>query len=75
MPGDTNVPLYEALHEREEKIRHVMARDERSAGFMADAYARFTNRPGCLNAHRGQVRCTRCRQSPNRTVPPCPSSC
>lgn len=32
VPGDTNVPLYEALQGREDKIRHVMARDERSAG-------------------------------------------
>lgn len=53
VPGDTNVPLYEALHEREEKIRHVMARDERSAGFMADAYARFTNRPGVFECPSG----------------------
>jgi len=43
VPGDTNVPLYEALQEREDRITHIMARDERSAGFMADAYGRFTD--------------------------------
>lgn len=53
VPGDTNVPLYEALQGREDKIRHVMARDERSAGFMADAYARFTNRPGVFECPSG----------------------
>lgn len=53
VPGDTNVPLYEALQLREDKIRHVMARDERSAGYMADAYGRFTNRPGVFECPSG----------------------
>ncbi|MGR3410007.1 MAG: thiamine pyrophosphate-binding protein [Paracoccus sp. (in: a-proteobacteria)] len=53
VPGDTNVPLYEALQGREEKIRHVMARDERSAGYMADAYGRFTNKPGVFECPSG----------------------
>ncbi len=53
VPGDTNVPLYEALREREERITHVMARDERSAGFMADAYGRFTDRPGVVECPSG----------------------
>ncbi len=53
VPGDTNVPLYEALQDREGKIRHVMARDERSAGFMADAYARFTDKPGVFECPSG----------------------
>ena len=41
VPGDTNVPFYTALARTEDNIHHVMARDERSAGFMADAYARI----------------------------------
>ena len=53
VPGDTNVPLYEALQHREDEIRHVMARDERSAGYMADAYGRFTNRPGVFECPSG----------------------
>lgn len=53
VPGDTNVPLYEALQEREGKIRHIMARDERSAGFMADAYGRFTDKPGVFECPSG----------------------
>lgn len=53
MPGDTNVPLYEALQDREDRIHHVMARDERSAGFMADAYGRFTNKPGVFECTSG----------------------
>ncbi|GGB25271.1 acetolactate synthase [Tistrella bauzanensis] len=53
VPGDTNVPFYEALQLRADEIRHVMARDERSAGFMADAYGRFTNRPGVFECPSG----------------------
>jgi len=53
VPGDTNVPFYEALQEREEQIRHVMARDERSAGYMADAYGRFTSKPAVFECPSG----------------------
>ena len=53
VPGDTNVPLYTALAEAKGKIQHVMARDERSAGFMADAYARISNRVGVFEAPSG----------------------
>lgn len=53
VPGDTNVPFYEALQQREGAIRHVMARDERSAGYMADAYGRFTNKPGVFECPSG----------------------
>ncbi len=53
VPGDTNVPLYTALQEREGEIRHVMARDERSAGFMADAYGRLTDKPGVFECPSG----------------------
>lgn len=53
VPGDTNVPLYDALREAQGRLRHVMARDERSAGYMADAYARLTNRPGVVEVPSG----------------------
>lgn len=53
VPGDTNVPLYTALSRTEKNIRHVMARDERSAGFMADAYARISNKVGVFEAPSG----------------------
>ncbi len=53
VPGDTNVPFYEALQLHEDEITHVMARDERSAGYMADAYGRFTNRPGVVECPSG----------------------
>jgi thiamine pyrophosphate-dependent acetolactate synthase large subunit-like protein len=47
-PGGPLTPIYDALY-HEPSIRHVLARDEQAAGFMADGYARATGRPGvCL---------------------------
>src|SRR5215472_1863192 len=47
-PGGQITPLYDALY-REPAIRHILARDEQAAAFMADGYARATGRPGvCL---------------------------
>jgi len=53
VPGDTSLALYEALHDAAPAIRHVMARDERSASFMADAYARLAHRPGVCECPSG----------------------
>jgi len=53
VPGDTNVPFYEALQRRMGDIEHVMARDERCAGYMADAYARLTDKPGIFECPSG----------------------
>lgn len=53
VPGDTSLPLYEALYDATPKIRHIMARDERSAGFMADAYARIAYKPGICECPSG----------------------
>ena len=53
VPGDTSIGLYEALYDVSPAIRHVMARDERSASFMADAYARLSHRPGICECPSG----------------------
>src|SRR5262245_14628130 len=48
-PGGQLTPIYDAIY-RESSIRHILARDEQAAGFMADGYARATGRPGvCLS--------------------------
>jgi acetolactate synthase-1/2/3 large subunit len=47
-PGGQLTPLYDALA-RQPGIRHLLARDEQAAGFMADGFGRATGRPGvCL---------------------------
>ncbi len=53
VPGDTSIPLYEALYDSNDTLRHVMARDERSASFMADAYARISHKPGICECPSG----------------------
>ncbi len=53
VPGDTTMPLYDALYTARSEIRHIMARDERSAAFMADAYARLVHKPGITEAPSG----------------------
>jgi acetolactate synthase-1/2/3 large subunit len=45
LPGETTLPLYKEWLDFPE-IAHIMARDERSASFMADGYARFSFKPG-----------------------------
>jgi acetolactate synthase I/II/III large subunit len=43
IPGGCNLPLYDAL--RASTIRHVLARHEQGAGFIAQGMARVTGRP------------------------------
>ncbi|MBT4890843.1 MAG: 5-guanidino-2-oxopentanoate decarboxylase [Rhodospirillales bacterium] len=44
IPGDHNLELYRGI--ATSNIRHVLARNEQGAGFMADGYGRSTGRPG-----------------------------
>lgn len=53
VPGDTGVTFYDALFTRSAEIRHVLARDERHAAAMADAYARVTGRVGVVEVSSG----------------------
>jgi acetolactate synthase I/II/III large subunit len=53
VPGDTGVVFYDALFARQDRLRHVLARDERHAGAMADAYARIRNRVGVVEVSSG----------------------
>lgn len=51
--GDTSLPFYDALFQIGGKINHVLTRDERSAAYMADCYARATNRVGVCEGPSG----------------------
>ena len=53
VPGDTSIAFYEALYDADPAIKHIMARDERSASFMADAYARLSHKPGLCECPSG----------------------
>ena len=51
MGGFQLLPFYEAC--RVLGLRHMLINDERSGAFAADAYAKVTNRPGCVDATLG----------------------
>ena len=44
IPGVHTLDIYDALHTS--RIRHILARHEQGAGFMADGYARASGKPG-----------------------------
>ncbi len=51
--GDTSLPFYDALYRLDHGIRHVLTRDERSASYMADVYARVSGKVGVCEGPSG----------------------
>src|SRR5258708_10383744 len=45
-PGGAIMPVYDALYDYQDRIRHILVRHEQGAGHAAEGYARMTGKPG-----------------------------
>jgi acetolactate synthase-1/2/3 large subunit len=52
-PGGQTAALYDGISHRQGRIKHMLVRDERSAAYAADAFARLTGRPGLCDVTVG----------------------
>ncbi|MGO4853574.1 thiamine pyrophosphate-binding protein [Phaeovulum sp. W22_SRMD_FR3] len=53
MPGGQTTALHDGISRRNDRIRHILMRDERNAAYAADAYARLTGKPGICDVTVG----------------------
>ena len=51
--GDSSLPFYDAVRRQGIGLEHILVRDERTAAYMADAYARTTGRIGVCEGPSG----------------------
>lgn len=53
MPGGQTTALHDAIARRQDRIRHILMRDERNAAYAADGYARVTGKVGVCDVTVG----------------------
>jgi acetolactate synthase I/II/III large subunit len=53
LPGGQTMAVYDGIEQRAPRIRHVLVRDERTAAYAADGFARATGRVGVCDATVG----------------------
>lgn len=53
MPGGQTTALHQGIDRLAPRIEHILVRDERSAPYAADAYARLTGKPGVCDVTVG----------------------
>jgi acetolactate synthase-1/2/3 large subunit len=53
VPGESFLPVLDALHEHRERLKLVVCRHESAAANMAEAHAKLTGRPGICFVTRG----------------------
>jgi len=53
MPGGQTTALHDGISRREDRIKHILFRDERNAAYAADGYARITGKPGVVDVTVG----------------------
>src|SRR5262245_4072777 len=53
VPGESYLAVLDALYDARDAIRLVVAREDGGAGYMAEAYAKLTGKPGICFVTRG----------------------
>jgi acetolactate synthase-1/2/3 large subunit len=53
VPGESYLPVLDALHDVADRLRFVVCRHEGGAAYMAEAYGKLTGRPGIAMVTRG----------------------
>jgi acetolactate synthase-1/2/3 large subunit len=53
LPGGATMDIYRALHDRQDRIRAIVPRDEQTASCMADMYGKLTGKPGVIAGQGG----------------------
>ena len=48
IPGGGTMPIWDALYDRQDKMKVVLSRHEQASACMADIYGRITGKPGVL---------------------------